>query len=104
MRWSRRNELNVVRSVIGNTDCNPTNGRNAIGWPAALVVPVGIGALDSRKRGPTVEPGAIGVSALRPGKMISGFEPVSAGDPPLEARNAYGTAKAVNPEPSRPLM
>src|SRR6185503_2949241 len=72
--------------------------------PAALVVLIGTGALESRKREPTVEPAAIGVSAPRPGKTTSGFEPVSAVEPPLEAGNAYGTASAVAPTLSRWLM
>src|SRR6185436_14783151 len=75
-----------------------------MGWPAALIVPLGTGALESRKREPTCEPAGIGVSALRPGKITSGFVPVSAVEPPLEARNAYGTASAVAPTPSSWLM
>src|SRR5215204_7042251 len=73
--------------------------------PAALIVPLGTGALESRKRGPTVAPAGNGVRApVRPGKITSGFVPVSAVEPPLEARNAYGTASAEAPRPSSWLM
>src|SRR6185312_3429609 len=62
MEWSKRNELNVVRSVMGNTDCKDCNGLKAINCPAALVVVAGTGAPVSRKRGP-MAPGAIGLIA-----------------------------------------
>ena len=88
--WSKRNELNVVSSVTGNILCRLLSGLKAMNWPAAFVVPLGIGAPERIKRGP-MTPGRIGVIA---GHRLPSFGdergllPVKAVVPPLDAKNA----------------
>src|SRR5437868_5646762 len=99
-----RNELNVVRSVMGKILSRLSSGRNAMNCPEAFVVPDGTGAPDRKKRGPIAAP------SVTPGTLPglgSGLLPVSAVEPPLEARNAYWTAALISvafPVASSPLM
>src|SRR5687767_6826788 len=109
MKWSRRNELKVVLSVIGNTRCSPFSGRNAIKSPAALVVPLGTGAPERMKRGP-IAPGKMGLIAghkLPSFGDVNGLLPVKAVVPPLDAKNAYARAPQTVvgvPKATRALM
>src|SRR5262249_23479209 len=86
-----RIELNVVLSVTGNTLCNDSSGRNAMGWPSAFAVAEGTGA-PVRKKRPPITPGKIGLIAghkLPSFGDVSGFLPVSAVVLALEAKNAW---------------
>src|SRR5262245_61462381 len=83
---------------MGKIFCRFSKGRKAIGCPAAFVVPTGTGAPDKRNRGPIV-PGRIGLNA--PVHAVpsfgekSGFDPVNAVVPPLDAKNAYALATQI---------
>src|SRR5678816_747010 len=83
IRWSNRNELNVVRSVMGKTVCRLRNGRKAMGCPRLLTVEIGMGAPLKKNRLPTTVPGVNGAPVA-----ISGLNPSSAVLPPPEARYA----------------
>src|ERR1051325_960237 len=99
MRWSPRTEKKLVSSEMGKTRDNWLSARKPMGLPLAstvvkpgrtpLLAAVGTGVPESRKRGPTKAPVAMGLNAgqrLPTFGLGSGFVPFNPVEPPLDTK------------------